>query len=817
MKYYNFRCGCSFPLRENGEDLIFDIKKINQDCPAVWNLLEKGLTTGVFQLETETGKNWVQKLKPRSIRDLAALGSILRPGCLNGKDSNNISITEHYCRRKNGQEEITYPHPELEELLRETYGQMIYQEHSIEVLKILGGFDLVQADLARRGIGKKKAEIIEEVRLLFLKKSQEVGKVSLEKAEEIFDLIKASERYSFNRCISKDTIIKRYYINHCKNDFTVEEMFNIRNDINYAKKTNHLNLYKKWKMKKNYGVAMSLCEDGRIRPNTIKDIRFAGKREVFKLTLDNGYSIECTDNHKFPTNLGILDLKQIIEKKSEVNLFIKGDYEQSDFKKINRFSNITIEDRKRINKDKKINNQKGQKNYSYINGSYTDFIKNKEILKQECYKCQKNNCRLETHHKDGDRTNSRIENLENLCPSCHKKIEYKSGRTKVGEKGYPCLEQSIKSIEFIGIKNTYDVEMEAPNHNFLANDGIVTCNSHAVSYAFMTYWTAYQKVHSPINFFVSKLRHAHYKQDSFEKISDLVLDAKLFDVEVKLPDLRHKQPWFWTDKKVIYYGITDIKGVGESSYETMLEIIQNAEKELNKELKDFSFLEFCLFCGWDISEKTLKLINSGALDFFKKTRAEMSYLFDMIKDLTKDVEFPNAKKLYLDSKPRDFIDFFELAAKTTKDGGICHSEKRANVLVNKIKLLKNPVMSLSDNSDIIINTEEDLLGVSITYDINKFDCDTQCKDILNGKNTPSILGVRIKSIYTNLIKTGNNKGREMAKMVFFDSTGTLTGLVFADTWEKMKPLVSEGQNILIKGQKQKDNNNFIVRELCQVI
>jgi hypothetical protein len=57
----------------------------------------------------------------------------------------------------------------------------------------------------------------------------------------------------------------------------------------------------------------------------------------------------------------------------------------------------------------------------------------------------------------------------------------------------------------------------------------------------------------------------------------------------------------------------------------------------------------------------------------------------------------------------------------------------------------------------------------------------------------------------------------MAKIVIYDSTGTLTGLVFADTWEKMKPLVSEGQNILIKGQKQKENNNFIVRELCQVI
>jgi DNA polymerase III alpha subunit len=139
------------------------------------------------------------------------------------------------------------------------------------------------------------------------------------------------------------------------------------------------------------------------------------------------------------------------------------------------------------------------------------------------------------------------------------------------------------------------------------------------------------------------------------------------------------------------------------------------------------------------------------------------------------------------------------------------------VLLNKLKTLKTPTMSLMDNADVIIAGEEDLLGISITYDINKFDSDTQCKDILNGKNTNSVLGVRIKSIYTNLIKTGNNKGREMAKIVIYDSTGTLTGLVFADTWEKMKPLVSEGQNILIKGQKQKENNNFIVRELCQVI
>jgi DNA polymerase-3 subunit alpha len=130
---HTFPCGCSWPVV--GEPLLpgtlplMDVDLENLPfCDATWDLLASGRTKGVFQLETPLGRQWAKRLKPRSPEHLSALGAILRPGCLKSKDADGVSMTEHYCRRANNEEQPAPLHHTLSAILESTYGTMPYQE-----------------------------------------------------------------------------------------------------------------------------------------------------------------------------------------------------------------------------------------------------------------------------------------------------------------------------------------------------------------------------------------------------------------------------------------------------------------------------------------------------------------------------------------------------------------------------------------------------------------------------------------------------------------------------------------------------------------
>ena len=133
--------------------------------------------------------------------------------------------------------------------------------------------------------------------------------------------------------------------------YTVAHMYNIRNSIVYAKENGQLSLYKKWKLLDNYGKGLSMCEDGRVRPNIIKDITYEGIKDVYRVVLETNQYIDVTNNHKFPTPTGE---KKLAELKIGDNIFVKGSYEESNFKDINRFSNIKIEELRQIAKNRNV-------------------------------------------------------------------------------------------------------------------------------------------------------------------------------------------------------------------------------------------------------------------------------------------------------------------------------------------------------------------------------------------------------------------------------------------------------------------------------
>ena len=186
-------------------------------------MFAEGKTKGVFQLESNLGKSWSKKLAPNNIEELSALIAIIRPGCLKAYVDGK-SMTQHFIDRKHGREDVVYLHESLEEVLAPTYGVLVYQEQSMRIAQKIAGFNLEEADELRKAIGKKKADLMAQVKKKFIKGANKVKIVNKEEAEEIFGWIQASARYAFNKSHSISYAVCSYWSAYQKAHNT-EEFF----------------------------------------------------------------------------------------------------------------------------------------------------------------------------------------------------------------------------------------------------------------------------------------------------------------------------------------------------------------------------------------------------------------------------------------------------------------------------------------------------------------------------------------------------------------------------------------------------------------
>ena len=172
-------------------DIEIDLETLGWDDPPVYELLQRGDTVGVFQLESEGMRRTLTAVKPTNFGDIIALVSLYRPGPMD-----NIPM---FGRRKKGQEPIEYPHPQLEGILAETYGIFVYQEQVMQAAQILAGYSLGDADLLRRAMGKKVQAEMDAQRARFVDGCARVNGIPEGKANELFDLIDKFAGYGFNK------------------------------------------------------------------------------------------------------------------------------------------------------------------------------------------------------------------------------------------------------------------------------------------------------------------------------------------------------------------------------------------------------------------------------------------------------------------------------------------------------------------------------------------------------------------------------------------------------------------------------------------
>lgn len=230
-------------LIERDTSQKIELNKIDLNDSQVLKLFHRADTSGIFQFESVGMINFLSKLKPNCFLDLVAALALYRPGPMDNIDS--------FIRRKEGKEAVEYLHKDLEPILKDTYGIIVYQEQIMQILSKIGGFTFAESDNIRRAMSKKKKEIIEEYREKFIKGAMTKG-YNKQLAEKVYDLIEKFANYGFNKAHSVSYALIGYQMAYLKVNYPIYYIANLLNmSINSVEKTKEYLMEAK---KRNYQI-----------------------------------------------------------------------------------------------------------------------------------------------------------------------------------------------------------------------------------------------------------------------------------------------------------------------------------------------------------------------------------------------------------------------------------------------------------------------------------------------------------------------------------------------------------------------------------
>jgi DNA polymerase-3 subunit alpha len=327
--------------------------------------------------------------------------------------------------------------------------------------------------------------------------------------------------------------------------------------------------------------------------------------------------------------------------------------------------------------------------------------------------------------------------------------------------------------------------------------------SHGISYAMNAYLSAYAKAHFPKAFFVSYLKFAKDKIDPQQEIKELIKNASEMDISVCLPDLRLKNPNFGIFDDKIYFGLTDIKGVGDSVFNKILDICKNIN------LYEYTWCQLLLNLLLNINSTAAKaLISSGAIDYVSKNRTEMLFEFDIASSLTKkEIEYATS----VINNKTSIKDILVYLLNHTKV-----NVKRKQAIQGLLQTLNNPPYSLSDKIEWLADTEAALLGTAISCSkLDSYDIEMTNIDCRSFKNNDTISNIVMAGEITNInvIKTKKGKlsGQEMSFVSIEDQTGALDSVIFfPEIYAKYKHHLFENNILVFVGSKSKTKDGLVV-------
>lgn len=248
-----------------------DMDALPLDDSKTFELFQRAETNAIFQFESEGMRKWLVQLKPTSLDDLTAMNALYRPG--------PMDLIPNYIKRKHGDEEIQYPHPMLEPVLKATYGIPVFQEQVMQMAQVMGGYSLGAADVLRRAMGKKKKSVMRAERARFVEGANERG-VSGGVANEVFDMMDKFAGYGFNKCVEESTLVT-----------------DARTGAHVTVRTLHERGCEDF-------LVYALTDEGDIVPRKVEAVYYNGFKPVFELITNNGRRIRATSTHRFRVQAG---------------------------------------------------------------------------------------------------------------------------------------------------------------------------------------------------------------------------------------------------------------------------------------------------------------------------------------------------------------------------------------------------------------------------------------------------------------------------------------------------------------------------------
>ena len=380
-------------------------------------------------------------------------------------------------------------------------------------------------------------------------------------------------------------------------------------------------------------------------------------------------------------------------------------------------------------------------------------------------------------------------------------------RKAIGKKK-PEEMAKLKTIFIEGCKknNTVSADQAEQIFSWIEKSQRYSFNkSHAVSYAINAYLSAYSKAHFPKIFFAAYLKYAKDKIDPQQEIKELVKNATDMDIEICVPDYRLLNQFFVINNNKIYFGLTDIKGVGDSVYKKIIDI----SKKLD--VNNLTWTEILFELLVKINSTAAKaLICSGALSYVSKTRTSMLFEYEIVSELTsKEIEYIQSSVSISEFSVLQLMNLLVKKPKLTQN--------RKNILQGLISSLVRPPFSMDDKIEWICDNESSLLGINLTYSkVDSYDIsmtNTTCKEFKDSDRKTIIVAGEIDNVNIIKIKNGKNKGNEMAFTSISDSTGYIDSVIFfTEQLSLYRNELFEGNILIFKGSKSFKKSDLVVEK-----
>jgi DNA polymerase III subunit alpha len=520
-----------------------ELYAIPLDDESVFEGFRRNEVVGVFQFDGRAMRSVNREVKPDTFAEICDINALARPGPLHS------GAAAEYIMVKHGKKKAEKLHEVVERICAHTNQQIVYQEQILQVVRELGGFTWEQAASIRKLISKKQGEqAFNRMRDLFMEGCARRGDIQEIRAAKVWKQLVTAGAYAF--CPTGDTVVYTAGSNeNGRKEWTLKELYDtingprspIRDKLRYGQ----------------YGrkaLLHQLDDDGRIRPRDFVGLKRSDiKVPVLRFTTESGRTIKVSHEHRFMTDQGYCKADELAVGDWLVVCDPYAKYKQAP---------TPYEGRER--------------------GMHARSVAAvRERAGGSCEHCHKSeHGRMEAAHVlpldtfGGDWARyHHPRNMLWLCNSCHKKFDYAKGERKYPHAvGKPAWPEQIVAITDEPWEYVYDLEMAAPNHNYVTN-GIVSHNNaaHCVSYGMLAYWTMWLKQHHPLEFYCAALQ----KYDPKTKGLDLLKEAVGKGIRI-LPPSAGRSGLTWQPLRSkkngpgLLAGFTQVPGVGDKMAPLML-------------------------------------------------------------------------------------------------------------------------------------------------------------------------------------------------------------------------------------------------------